>query len=129
MQNLFYYIKIIPSNKADRWDELSSKAIAGQITEACAENSSDDFSDFNNTETKIIDDRVLIEDEKIADNFKDKKHSVDLLKQIFDKEFHHQDIPLIKKPPRKSLENLNHKTDTIGSYSSFKSLPYDVHYK
>lgn len=101
------------------------KAIAGQVTEASVEKS-DDFLDFDSTETEENDDQVLVNDDKIAVIVNDdKKHSVDLLKQIYDKEFIHEEMPLIKKPPRKSLENLNHKKAADDSYSSFNSLPYD----
>ncbi|CAO1417773.1 unnamed protein product [Diamesa hyperborea] len=123
-KNLFYYIKIVPWNQTDRWDELLGKAIAGQVTEASVEKS-DDFLDFDSTETEEVDDQVFIDDDKIAVIVNEKKHSVDLLKQIYDKEFLHEEMPLIKKPPRKSLENLHHKKAADGSYSSFNSLPYD----
>ena len=103
---------------------MLGKAIAGQVTEASVEKS-EDFLDFDSTETEEVDDQVFIDDDKIAVIVNDKKHSVDLLKQIYDKEFHHEDMLLIKKPPRKSLENLNHKKVADGSYSSFNSLPFD----
>ncbi|CAO1384956.1 unnamed protein product [Diamesa serratosioi] len=118
-KDLFYFIKIVPWNNTDRWDELLGKAIAGQITEASTEN---DFLDFENED---IDEKIIIDDNKIADVANEKENSVDLLKQIYDKEFNHQDLPLIKKPPRKSLDIANHKTVANGSYSSFNSLPYD----
>lgn len=103
---------------------MLGKAIAGQLTEASVEKS-DDFLDFDSTENEENDDQVFVNDDKIAVIVNDKNPPVDLLKQIFDKEFIHENMPLIKKPPRKSLENLNHKKAADGSYSSFNSLPYD----
>lgn len=114
-KTLSYHVKIIDLEQKlqDRWDTLLNAM-------AIKDNALDDFEDF--------DDEVYMEGDKLAVVLTDSKVKTsqedDLLKQIFQKEFNQsaKGQP-IKKPPRKSLENLNRRSRSSDPHSSLKSLP------
>ena len=97
----------------DGWDTLLTSM-------AIKDNAMEDFEDFE--------DEVFMEGDKLAVVLADSKVKTnqedDLLKQIFQKEFNQsaKGQP-IKKPPRKSLENLNRRSRSGDPHSSLKSLP------
>lgn len=97
----------------DRWDTLLNSM-------AIKDNALDDFEDFED-EVYMEGDKlaVVLSDSKVKTNEED-----DLLKQIFQKEFSQTaNKGTIKKPPRKSLENLNARSISSDPHSSLKSLP------
>lgn len=116
---MFYRVKIISGKvKKDRWDQLLEKTIHQH-----EEFDTEQFAFFDDG-----DDQVFMNGEKlvvVSDKVPYKGRDGDMLKQIYDKEFspriqHEETAKLIKKPPRKSLEN---RKSNASNYSSRNSMP------
>lgn len=113
-------MKIISNTpkKPDRWDQLLEKTIHHKTDDGFAK--TEDFAFFDDCE-----DKVFMDGEKLVVVSDSRKHSQDPLKQIFDKEFKHEETKLIQKPPRKSLENRRPSNQNSSNYSSRSSMRFD----